>query len=79
MTDMQPEVVPPSNEPDAAVSTGSGRDAQGATPPPESSASTSGLGPQSEQKGASAKGGAPYSLTDDVNSDDQPPQSPSGT
>jgi hypothetical protein len=72
-----PEIVPPSDEPDAAVGTGSGRDAQAATRPPDNSASTSGLGTHDEQQGASAKGGAAYQLSG--SDDDGPPRSPSGT
>ena len=82
MSSSSPEVVPPSSEPDAAVATGSGRDA-GATPPPPptESASTSGLGPQTEQQGSSAKGDAPYDLsgTGDSTDDGTGAQSPSGT
>ncbi len=77
----QPEIVPPSDEPDAAVSTGSGRDAQGATPPPGDSASTSGLGTHDEQQsgasGGSSGGDAPYSLSGGANETE--PESPSGT
>ena len=77
----EPEIVPPSDEPDIAVSTGSGRDADAVTPPPPGSASSSGLGTQDEQKGSStggsAGGDAPYSLSGGVNETE--PQSPSGT
>ena len=72
-----PETVPPSDEPDAAVGTGSGRDVRAVTPPPADSASTSGLGTHDEQQGGSAKGGAPYSLSG--GDDDADPASPSGT
>ena len=79
MTDPTPEVVPPSSEPDAAVSTGSGRDAQGGTPPPppEQSAGTGGIGTQEQQQGGSTGEGAPYSLTE--SDDTGGAQSPSGT
>ena len=76
----QPETVPPSDEPDAAVSTGSGRDAQAATPPPADSARTSGLGQQQEQHGSgggTSGGDAPYSLSGGANETE--PKSPSGT
>ena len=77
----EPEVVPPSDEPDAAVGTGSGRDAQAATPPPDDSASTSGLGTHDEQQGSSTGGSsggdAPYSLSGGTNETE--PKSPSGT
>ena len=78
MTSSSPEVVPPSNEPDAAVATGSGREA-GATPPPppSQSAGTGGIGTQSEQQGSSAPGGAPYDLGG--SDDSTTPQGPSGT
>ena len=78
MTSSSPEVVPPSSEPDAAVATGSGREA-GATPPPppSPSAGTGGIGTQSEQQGSSAQGGAPYDL--DGSDDSTAPQGPSGT
>lgn len=75
MTSSSPEVVPPSSDPDAAVSTGSAGDGKAAAAPPADGASTSGLGPQTEQQGGSAKGGAPYSLTGD---DDRDPKSDSG-
>ena len=77
MSESSPEVVPPSSEPDAAVGTGSGRDAQAVTPPPDSGASTSGVGTQESQRGASAQGGAPYSLSG--HDDSTGPKSPSGT
>ena len=79
MTDMTPEVVPPSDEPDAAVATGSGDDTAGATPPEGASemAGTGGLGTVADQQGGSAQGGAAYSLDGDENPTE--PQSPSGT
>ena len=79
MTDMSPEVVPPSSEPDAAVGTGSGHDSGGATPPPDpsESAGTGGVGSVSDQQGSSAEGGAAYSLDGDDNPTGQ--ASPSGT
>ena len=72
------EIVPPSSEPQAAVSTGSGREPSGATPPPDpqQSAGTGGIGTQADQQGASAQGGAPYRLSGD---DDTEPRSDSGT
>ena len=79
MTDMTPEVVPPSNEPDAAVAGGSGSGSGGATPPedPAATAGTGGLGTVAGQQGSSAEGGAAYSLDGDENPTE--PQSPSGT
>ena len=81
MSESTPEVVPPSNEPDAAVATGSGEGSGGATPPPSPSegASTSGLGTQASQHG-DADGGdeAPYDL-DGEQANPTQPQSPSGT
>jgi hypothetical protein len=77
----EPETVPPSEEPDAATATGTGSSSGGATPPPpsEQSASTGGLGPQTDQKGDGAPpGDAPLDLSPS-GVDDQPPQSPSGT
>ena len=74
------EIVPPSSEPDAAVSTGSGRDAQAGTPPPppEVSAGTGGIGTQAEQQGAGAPpaDGAPLDLQGGSRGD---AASPSGT
>jgi hypothetical protein len=79
MTDMTPEVVPPSDEPNAAVATGSGHQPGGATPPRDSSevAGTGGVGTVADQQGSSAQGGAAYSLDGDENPTQ--PQSPSGT
>lgn len=74
----EPEVVPPSSEPDANVSTGAGGDQSGATPPPppDESASTSGLGTADQQLGSAPPGDAPYDLTPDGPDDTK---SPSGT
>ncbi len=80
MTDQQPEVVQPSSEPDAGVSTGSGGgNSGGATPPPDSgqSAGTGGIGTQEQQQGQSAEGGAPYDLDGGTNPTDA--RSDSGT
>lgn len=73
------EVVPPSDEPDAATVTGTGHEPSGTTPPPDpdEGASTSGLGTQSDQQGSGSSGGAPYSLDGDENPTE--PRSPSGT
>ncbi len=79
MTDMTPEVVPPSDEPDAAVATGSGHDGGGTTPQPDpaEAAGTGGIGTVADQQGSSAGGGAAYSLDGDENPTE--PQSPSGS
>ncbi len=74
-----PEVVPPSSEPDAAVSTGSGGSGSGATPPPppSQSAGTGGVGTQEEQQGSGAPpADAPYDLTPESRDESQ---SDSGT
>jgi hypothetical protein len=49
-------------------------------PPPSQAASTSGLGPQTEQQGSAPPGNAPYDLSPET-SDDQDPdaKSDSGT
>ena len=79
MSESTPEAVPPSNEPDAAVATGSGHpQSSGPAPDPSTDASTSGLGTMDEQQASGApSGGAPYSLDGDENPSE--PASPSGT
>ena len=76
-SESQPEVVPPSSEPDAAVSTGSGSDrgAQ-APPPPSQAASTSGLGTVQDQQGSAPPADGAYDLTPEHRDESQ---SDSGT
>jgi len=75
------ETVPPSSDPDSATATGTGGE-HGAAAPADRPASTSGLGPQSDQRadGASAPpADSPYDVSGTGTGDDAPPQSPSGT
>ena len=60
----EPEIVQPSSEPDAAVSTGSGGSQEGAPPPPPAqAASTSGVGTVEDQQGSAPPADALYDLT----------------
>ncbi len=60
----QSPTVPPSSEPDAAVSTGSGSDrAAQASPAPSVAASTSGLGTVQDQQGSAPAADGAYDLT----------------
>ena len=66
----EPEIVPPSSEPDAATASGTGTDKAAAPPPPpEESAGTGGVGTEADrQAGSSAPpANAPYSLSGETN------------
>jgi hypothetical protein len=76
-----PETVPPSQEPDSATATGTGGEHDAAAPPADS-ASTSGLGPQSEQRAPGGSAAPPAESPSDVSGSGTAvtePQSPSGT
>ncbi len=69
----EPEVVPPSSEPDAATASGTGSPKAAAPPPPlEESAGMGGVGTEAERSagGHAPPADAPYSLTGDSNPTD---------
>ena len=69
----EPEIVPPSSEPDAATASGTGSPkAAVPPPPPEQSAGMGGVGTEAERQagGQAPPAEAPYSLTGDSNPTD---------
>lgn len=69
----EPEIVPPSSEPDAATATGTGSPRAAEPPPPlEESAGMGGVGTEAERSasGSAPPANAPYSLTGESNETD---------